>query len=81
MRSVLVAIAVLTHTAHADGVYYSQTIGVGQSSVFGRPLQTRAALGATPYFAAFFAFVNIHHYFMDHVIWRRENPETRHLRG
>lgn len=37
------------------------------------------ALGATPYFAAFFAFVNIHHYFMDNVIWRRENPETRHL--
>jgi len=37
-------------------------------------------LGATPYFAAFFAFVNIHHYFMDHVIWRRENPDTRYLR-
>ncbi|HWZ93228.1 MAG TPA: hypothetical protein VNW92_30420 [Polyangiaceae bacterium] len=37
------------------------------------------ALGPTPYFAAFFAFVNIHHYFMDNVIWRRENPETRHL--
>ncbi len=35
--------------------------------------------GPTPYFAAIFAFVNIHHYFMDHVIWRRENPETRHL--
>ncbi len=38
-------------------------------------------LGPTPYFAAFFAFVNIHHYFMDTVIWRRENPETRFLRG
>jgi hypothetical protein len=37
------------------------------------------ALGATPYFATLFAFVNIHHYFMDTVIWRRENPETRHL--
>lgn len=36
-------------------------------------------LGPTPYFAAFFAFVNIHHYFMDNVIWRRENPETRYL--
>jgi hypothetical protein len=39
------------------------------------------ALGATPYFAAIFAFVNIHHYFMDTVIWRRENPLTRYLRG
>ena len=37
-------------------------------------------LGATPYFAALFAFVNIHHYFMDNVIWRRENPDMRYLR-
>jgi hypothetical protein len=37
------------------------------------------ALGATPYFAAFFVVVNVHHYFMDHVIWRRENPETKYL--
>jgi hypothetical protein len=39
------------------------------------------SLGETPYFAAIFVFVNIHHYFMDTVIWRRENPETRHLRA
>jgi hypothetical protein len=38
-------------------------------------------LGATPYFAAIFAIVNIHHYFMDYVIWRRENPDTRYLRN
>lgn len=38
-------------------------------------------LGETPYFAAIYVFVNIHHYFMDHVIWRRENPETQWLRG
>jgi len=37
-------------------------------------------LGPTPYFAALFTFVNIHHYFMDFVIWRRENPETQYLR-
>lgn len=37
-------------------------------------------LGPTPYFAAVFAFVNIHHYFMDTVLWRRENPLTRYLR-
>jgi hypothetical protein len=24
--------------------------------------------------------VNIHHYFMDTVLWRRENPLTRYLR-
>lgn len=41
---------------------------------------TRRALGDTPYFAALYALVNIHHYFMDTVIWRRENPHTRYLR-
>ncbi len=38
------------------------------------------ALGETPFFATFFVVVNIHHYFMDHVVWRRENPDTRFLR-
>jgi hypothetical protein len=38
------------------------------------------ALGETPFFAAIFVVVNIHHYFMDHVIWRRDNPDTRYLR-
>lgn len=37
-------------------------------------------LGATPYFAAIYAVVNLHHYFMDMVIWRKENPKTRYLR-
>jgi hypothetical protein len=37
------------------------------------------ALGPTPYFAALFAIVNIHHYFMDYVIWRRDNRQTRYL--
>lgn len=38
-------------------------------------------LGPTPYFAALYAFVNIHHYFMDTVIWRHDNPLTRYLRA
>lgn len=37
------------------------------------------ALGETPFFAAFFVVVNIHHYFMDNAIWRRDNPDTRYL--
>jgi hypothetical protein len=40
-----------------------------------------SALGPTPYFAALYASVNLHHYFMDAVIWRRENPMTRYLRS
>jgi hypothetical protein len=42
-------------------------------------MPTTDPLGETPYFAVLYVFVNVHHYFMDHVIWRRENPETRHL--
>jgi hypothetical protein len=41
----------------------------------------RSELGATPYFAALYAFVNIHHFLMDAVLWRRENPETRYLQS
>lgn len=41
----------------------------------------KAALGETPLLAVIYVFVNVHHYFMDHVIWRRENPDTRHLRS
>ncbi len=37
-------------------------------------------LGETPFFAAIYVFLNIHHYFMDTVIWRRENADTRFLR-
>jgi hypothetical protein len=36
-------------------------------------------LGPTPWFSAVFALVNIHHYLMDTVLWRRENPATRYL--
>ena len=43
------------------------------------PKRAPLELGATPWFAALFAFVNIHHYLMDAVIWRRENPETSYL--
>ncbi|HVZ32633.1 MAG TPA: hypothetical protein VG963_09415, partial [Polyangiaceae bacterium] len=39
----------------------------------------RSGLGPTPYFAALYAFVNIHHFLMDAVLWRRENPLTRYL--
>lgn len=39
----------------------------------------RTGLGFTPYFSALYAFVNIHHFVMDAVLWRRDNPGTRYL--
>jgi hypothetical protein len=37
----------------------------------------RALLGPTLFLFVFWIFVNVHHYFLDSVMWRRENPETR----
>lgn len=42
-------------------------------------LHAMAAVGPSPYLAAFTTVVNLHHYFMDSVIWRREDAETRFL--
>lgn len=42
-------------------------------------LPTSGPIGPTPFFAALFVIVNIHHYCMDSVIWRRDNPDTRFL--
>jgi hypothetical protein len=40
----------------------------------------RDIFGAAMYFFVFWIFINVHHYFLDNVMWRRENPDTkRHL--
>lgn len=45
------------------------------------PASVRTALGPTPWFALIFAAVNLHHYAMDFVVWRRESPDARWLRA
>jgi hypothetical protein len=35
-----------------------------------------AALGGAAFLFMFWIFINVHHYFIDNVIWRRDNPET-----
>src|SRR5258708_25440637 len=37
----------------------------------------RTAEGGLVFLFAFWVFVNVHHYFIDNVIWRSENPESR----
>jgi hypothetical protein len=71
------------------GILAASAVGLGWILFHGAPtalddllVPRRArftALGATPYFAALYTFVNIHHYFMDAAIWRRDNPQTRYL--
>jgi hypothetical protein len=34
-------------------------------------------LGPTPFTAMIIVFINVHHYFIDNVIWRASNPEIR----
>jgi phosphoglycerol transferase MdoB-like AlkP superfamily enzyme len=53
-------------------------LDTGIASTWSRE-STAHSLGSTPFFAAFFLVVNLHHYFMDYVIWRRDNPDTRYL--
>ena len=37
----------------------------------------QAVFGTTLFLFIGWTFINIHHYFLDNVIWRRENPEVR----
>ena len=79
--SARVRVAILAATAIALGVFIFH---VAPSALDGWlvPRHVRGVfdpVGATPYLAAITALVNIHHYFMDAVIWRRENPETSYL--
>ena len=37
----------------------------------------RSLFGSTLFLYMFWIFINVHHYFLDNVMWRRENPETR----
>lgn len=52
--------------------------GVLDGSLVSRDM-ARSSFGATPYFSALYAFVNIHHFLMDAVLWRRDNPAMRYL--
>jgi len=72
------------------GVLAASAVGLGWLLFHGAPtffdsafaigdVERAGDLGVTPYLAAFVTFVNLHHYFMDSVLWRRDNPETRFL--
>jgi len=37
----------------------------------------RSVFGGTMFLFVFWIFINVHHYFLDNVMWRRENPDTR----
>jgi len=76
--SATVRLGILAISAVALGAFLFHILPSGLDAAWAHP-RDATLLGATPYFAALYAFVNIHHYFMDHVLWRRDNPETRYL--
>jgi len=80
-RPVAVVLGTWAASALALGLLLFHLLPSALDSALVDPRAARSSdLGATPYFAALFAVVNLHHYFMDFVLWRRENPETRYLR-
>jgi hypothetical protein len=81
-RPVAVRLGALAITALGLGwIVFHGAPAFLDGTLVGRPRGSAVAdaLGETPFFAAIFVIVNVHHYFMDSVIWRRENRETRWL--
>ena len=71
MRTALLAIGLGWLLFRGAPTFLDETIG--------RSFDAAGGLGPTPWLAALTTFVNLHHYFMDFVIWRRENADTRYL--
>jgi hypothetical protein len=79
-RSVRTSLGLLTAGALVLGLGLFHAVpGVLDELFVSQKELEQGALGPTPWLAAFVAFVNLHHYFMDAVIWRREVPEAREL--
>lgn len=79
-RSAGTRIALLAVTALVLGLLVFHGVGQGLDAVLVKKADRLSDLGPTPYFAAIYVTVNLHHYFMDAVLWRRENPRTKYLR-
>lgn len=49
----------------------------GLPSILQSNVETDAVFGPTLFMFVFWIFINVHHYFLDSVMWRRENPDTK----
>lgn len=59
-------------------------VALGYAGFWGVPRLLQAAVpydeamvGATAFLFAFWVFINVHHYFLDNVMWRSQNPDVR----
>jgi H+/Cl- antiporter ClcA len=72
--------------AHWSSFIFFVTIGVflGFLGFYGLPRSfdsmvpyDKHLLGPSLFLFAFYIFINIHHYFLDNVMWRRGNPDVQ----
>jgi hypothetical protein len=66
-------------------LFYGMMIFIGYLAFDYIPLaldssvDSRTTMGISYFFIAFMTFINIHHYFIDNVLWRFKNKEVREL--
>jgi len=74
-------------TVHGWGAQYLRSVALGGWMFLAAPVLLEifvdlpeSSWGTTPFFFTSIIFINIHHYFLDNVMWRRGNPEvSQHL--
>ncbi|MEM9169707.1 MAG: hypothetical protein AAGC56_08635 [Pseudomonadota bacterium] len=64
-------------------VFYALAAVIGLAGFWGAPVALsmatdygKAALGAAVFLIIVWAFINVHHYLMDNVMWRKGNPDV-----
>lgn len=74
-----------THPYRKLLMFYAIMVGIGFLSFefiphfLDRSANTISGVGISYFIIAFLAFINIHHYFIDNVLWRFKNKEVREL--
>ena len=75
---------VFSRSTQKVGLFFATGLLLGYLGFWGVPQfldkfvpYDKAAFGGTMFLFVFWIFVNVHHYFLDNVMWRRENPDTR----
>ena len=68
----------LVRFAIVGGILGAAGFWLAPMAANGLEVYDRAVFGTTVFLFIAWTFINIHHYFIDNVIWRRDNPEMRH---
>jgi hypothetical protein len=82
-KTPIFALPVLSKAVSRFCLFIAFGVALGYMGFWGAPILATAHItydhqifGGAMYFFIFWIFINVHHYFLDNVMWRRENPET-----